>query len=70
MPVSEIFPLLIARDSLQIKGLVVLIFKAVDLQIQGKSAKQIRNTFDIEDPNWTHEDLQEAQEENEWLEKL
>ena len=40
--------------------------KAVALQIQGKSVEQIRETFGIEDPKWTEEELKKLEEENAW----
>ena len=51
MPVSEMFALLIAANSLEIKGLINLVAKAVALQIQGKSVEEIRTFFNIEDTN-------------------
>ena len=66
IPVSEMFPLLITGNFLEIKGLIALMTKAVALQIQGKSVEEIRKTFDIEDPKWTPEELQKLKEENAW----
>ena len=66
IPVSDMFPLLITGNFLEIKGLVKLMVKAVALQIQGKSVEDIRKTFDIEDPKWTPEELQKLKEENAW----
>ena len=66
MPVSEMFPLLITGNFLEIKGLLRLMVKAVALQIQGRSVEEIRKTFDIEDPKWTPEELQKLKEENAW----
>ena len=50
MPVSEMFPLLITANFLEIPGLLNLICKGVALQIQGKTVEEIRTTFNIEDP--------------------
>ena len=47
MPVSEMFPLLITANFLEIPGLLNLICKAVALQIQGKTVEEIRTTFNI-----------------------
>ena len=66
MPVSEMFPLVIAANFLEIKGLIKLVCKAIALQIQGKSVEEIRTTFNIEDPNWTPEELAKLKEENAW----
>ena len=66
MPVSEMFPLLITANFLEIQGLIQLMVKAVALQIQGKSVETIRETFGIEDPKWTEEELKRLNEENAW----
>lgn len=66
MPVSEMFPLLIAGNFLEINGLVKLMVKAVALQIQGKPVEEIRKTFQIEDPKWSPEELQKLKDENAW----
>ena len=66
IPVSEMFPLLITANFLEIPGLLNLMCKAVALQIQGKSVEEIRTTFNIEDPNWTPEELAKLKEENAW----
>ena len=66
MTVDEMFPLLITANFLEIKGLIKLMVKAVALQIQGKSVEQIRETFGIEDPKWTQEELKKLEEENAW----
>ena len=66
MPVSEMFPLLITANFLEIPGLLNLMCKAVALQIQGKSVEEIRTTFNIEDPKWSPEELQKLKEENAW----
>ena len=66
MPVSEMFPLLITGNFLEIKGLLRLMVKAVALEIQGRSVEEIRKTFDIEDPKWSPEELQKLKEENAW----
>jgi S-phase kinase-associated protein 1 len=47
MPVSEMFPLLITANFLEIPGLLNLICKGVALQIQGKTVEEIRTTFNI-----------------------
>ena len=47
MPVSEMFPLLITANFLEIPGLLNLMCKAVALQIQGKTVEEIRTTFNI-----------------------
>ena len=66
MPVDDMFPLLITGNFLEIKGLIKLMVKAVALQIQGKTVEEIRETFKIEDPCWTPEELQKLKEENAW----
>ena len=66
MPVSEMFPLLITANFLEIPGLLNLICKGVALQIQGKTVEEIRTTFNIEDPKWSPEELQKLKEENAW----
>ena len=67
IPVSEMFPLLIVGNFLEIKGLVNLMVKGVALQIQGKSsAEEIRKMFNIEDPKWTPEELQKLKDEHAW----
>ena len=66
MPVSEMFPLLITANFLEIPGLLNLMCKAVALQIQGKSVEEIRTTFNIDDPKWSAEELQKLKEENAW----
>ena len=66
MTVSEMFPLLITANFLEIKGLIKLMVKAVALQIQDKSVEQIRETFQIEDPKWTEEEMKKLDEENAW----
>jgi S-phase kinase-associated protein 1 len=66
MPVSEMFPLLITANFLEIPGLLNLMCKAVALQIQGKAVEDIRTTFNIEDPKWSPEELQKLKEENAW----
>ena len=57
---------LIAGNFLEIKGLVKLMVKAVALQIQGKPVEEIRETFQIEDPKWSPEELQKLKDENAW----
>jgi S-phase kinase-associated protein 1 len=47
MPVSEMFPLLITANFLEVPGLLNLICKGVALQIQGKTVEEIRTTFNI-----------------------
>ena len=47
MPVSEMFPLLITANFLEIPSLLNLICKGVALQIQGKTVEEIRTTFNI-----------------------
>ena len=47
MPVSEMFPLLITANFLEIPGLLNLICKGVALQIQGKTVEEIRTTFNV-----------------------
>ena len=66
MPVSEMFPLLITANFLEIPGLLNLMCKAVALQIQGKSVEEIRTIFNIDDPKWSPEELQKLKEENAW----
>ena len=66
MSVPEMFPLLITANFLEIKGLIKLMTKAVALQIKDKSVEQIRETFGIEDPKWTEEELKKLEEENAW----
>jgi S-phase kinase-associated protein 1 len=66
MPVSEMFPLLITANFLEIPGFLNLMCKAVALQIQGKAVEDIRTTFNIEDPKWSPEELQKLKEENAW----
>ena len=67
IPVSEMFPLLIVGNFLEIKGLVNLMVKGIALQIQGKtSAEEIRKMFNIEDPKWTPEELQKLKDEHAW----
>ena len=66
MTVSEMFPLLITANFLEIKGLIKLMTKAVALQIKDKSVEKIRETFGIEDPKWTPEELQKLKDENSW----
>ena len=66
IPVSEMFPLLITANFLEIPGLLNLMCKAVALQIQGKSVEEIRTTFNVEDPKWSPEELQKLKEENAW----
>ena len=67
IPVDEMFPLLITANFLEIKGLVDLMAKAVALQIQGKTAEEIRKTFGIQDPKWTPQELQKLKERNAWV---
>ena len=66
MTVSEMFPLMITANFLEIKGLIQLMVKAVALQIQGKSVEEIRKNFNVEDPKWTEEELKKLNEENAW----
>ena len=40
--------------------------KAVALQIQGKPVEEIRKKFQIEDPEWSPEELQKFKDENAW----
>ena len=47
IPVSEMFPLLITANFLEIPGLLNLICKGVALQIQGKTVEEIQTTFNI-----------------------
>ena len=66
MTVSEMFPLMITANFLEIKGLIQLMVKAVALQIQGKAVEEIRKAFNVEDPKWTEEELKKLNEENAW----
>ena len=45
IPVSEMFPLLIIGNFLEIKGLIDLICKAVALQTQDNNVQEIREKF-------------------------
>ena len=47
MSVSEMLPLLMTANFLEIPGLLNLICKAVALQIQGKTVEEIQTTFNI-----------------------
>ena len=66
MPVSQMFPILIAGNFLEIEGLIDLMTSALALQIQNNDVVEIRKIFDIEDPQWTPEELQKLKEENAW----
>ena len=47
IPVSEMFPLLMTANFLEIPGLLNLICKGVALQIQGKTVEEIQTNFNI-----------------------
>ena len=64
IPLSEMFPLLIVGNFLEIKGLIDLICKAVALQIQDNNVQEIREKFNVADPNWSDEELQKLKDEN------
>ena len=66
MPVSQMLPILIAGNFLEIEGLIDLMTSALALQIQNNSVEKIREIFEIEDPQWTPEELQKLKEENAW----
>ena len=40
--------------------------KAVALQIQNNNVQQIREKFNVADPNWSAEELQKLKDENAW----
>ena len=66
MPVSQMLPILIAGNFLEIEGLIDLMTSALALVIQNNDVVEIRKIFDIEDPQWTPEELQKLKEENAW----
>ena len=66
IPISEMFPLLIVGNFLEIKGLIDLICKVVALQIQDNNVQEIREKFNVADPNWSAEELQKLKDENAW----
>ena len=66
MKVPDMFPILIAANFLEIKGLIDLMCKAIALQIQDKEVEEIRKNFGVEDPKWTQEELTKIEEENAW----
>ena len=66
IPISEMFPLLIVGNFLEIKGLIDLICKVVALQIQDNNVQEIREKFNVADPNWSAEELQKLKDENTW----
>ena len=58
MPVDDMFSMLKISNFLQIKGLLRLMIKTLALQMQGKTVEEIRTTFNVEDPKWTEEELE------------
>ena len=62
IPVDDMFPLLETANFLEIKDLVRLMVKAVALQIQGKKAAEICETFGM-DPSG----IEELDDENAYL---
>ena len=66
MEVSEMFPLLICANFLEIKGLIQLMCNSVALEIQMNDVETIRKKFNVEDPKWTDEELRKIDEENAW----
>ena len=66
IPVSKMIPLLIVGNFLEIKGLINLNCKAVALQIHDNNVQEIREKFNVADPNWSAEELQKLKDENAW----
>ena len=66
IPVSEMFPLLIGSNFLEIKGLIDLICKAVALQIQDDYVEENKEKLNVADPNLSVEELQKSMDKNAW----
>ena len=65
---DELFELCLAADNLVIKPLQELTAAKIATQIKGKSVKEIRQFFDIEN-DFTPEEEAQIMEENKWAEE-
>jgi len=61
----ELFDLILAANYLDIKDMLDLLAKSVANMMKGKSAQEIRDTFNIE-CDLTEEEIEKIQNENEW----
>ena len=66
-PFDEIFELIYASNYLIIPGLTGLMCKGLTYKINGHTPEQIRKNFNLEDPNWSAEELKKIDEENAWV---
>ena len=65
MPVDDMLTLMVCGNFLKIKGLINLMFKAIALQIQGKSKEELKETFTIRYSD--SQDLKKLKDENAWV---
>eukprot|EP00092_Neocalanus_flemingeri_P024049 GFUD01026085.1.p1 GENE.GFUD01026085.1~~GFUD01026085.1.p1 ORF type:complete len:162 (+),score=62.91 GFUD01026085.1:81-566(+) len=61
----ELFDLILAANYLDIKAMLDLLAKSVANLMKGKTAEEIRETFNIE-CDLTEEEIEKIQNENEW----
>jgi len=61
----ELFDLILAANYLDIKDMLDLLAKSVANMMKGKTAQEIRETFNIE-CDLTEEEIEKIQNENEW----
>jgi len=61
----ELFDLILAANYLDIKDMLDLLAKSVANMMKGKSAQEIRDTFNIE-CDLSEEEIEKIQNENEW----
>ena len=65
---GTLFELILAANYLDIKGLLDVTCKTVANMIKGKSAEEIRKTFNIKN-DFTPEEEEQVRKENEWCEE-
>ena len=61
----EVFDLILAANYLDIKDMLDILAKTVANMMKGKTAREIRETFNIE-CDLTEEEIEKIQNENEW----
>ena len=62
---EEVFDLILAANYLDIKDMLDILAKTVANMMKGKTAREIRETFNIE-CDLTEEEIEKIQNENEW----
>ena len=66
VPQSELFSLIMAANFLHVNPLLNVTCKTVANMIKGKSAEEIRTTFNIKN-DFTKEEEEKIEKENEWI---